>query len=640
MIFLRRRGALLGIAASVLVLGVALAATLALSTRSEEQASAAIAAVDLPPEKPRRHLPRALDGTAFDAARVGDWIVVGGDFTQLELRDGSVISVKGTYAYHVDTGDLNAAFDPDIRRGSGPTTILAVAPGAGDWVYLGGKFLSVDGHGHNKLTRINVATGQVDTDFAAVLDGNVRDLVLHNSTLYVGGEFETINNHQRGRLAAVDAVTGAVQPFQFDVTGTTRNPGDPYGPKYLGVTPDDVLVVAHRATHVGGQVRKGLALIDLTANQVMGWSTDFWGPNMVTTVDAEVSPDGTFVVLAGDGGDFPFMGRDAAVAFDITNRNAGGQAPKWIARNFDSTYAVGISDDAVYLGGHFCWVESELAPDPWPGDGEFSNNNSCHGLFPASRFAPYVVNRDQIAAVDPETGHALLWDPGSNALEGVQSIEVIDRGLLIGHDGHLFGRDGKDRRAWNVGRHAFIDLAEERDPATALYIDVPISGTCAGLEPTIFGTTRDDEIVGTEGDDIILAGPGADIVNGMGGNDIICGGPGNDRLRGDDGNDRIWGENGKDKITGGAGNDEIRGGDRRDRIVGGPGDDMLIGETGSDILEGGNGNDTLRGLIGKDSLEGGKGNDTLIGGAGRDRCSGSVHGSAPAAGDDLASCEW
>ena len=34
---------------------------------------------------------------------------------------------------------------------------------------------------------------------------------------------------------------------------------------------------------------------------------------------------------------------------------------------FDSVYSVAISEVAVYVGGHFNYMESPTAPDPWPG---------------------------------------------------------------------------------------------------------------------------------------------------------------------------------------------------------------------------------------------------------------------------------
>lgn len=639
MVFLGRRAALLALIGAAAVLLVGLGALVGFTSADDDAARAAVVA-DLPPEKPRRDLPKALDGTAFDAARVGDWIVVGGDFLQVELQDGTIVNQAGVYAYNIDTGAFNHGFRPAISRNSSNPVVLAVEPAEnGTHVFIGGKFASIDGHTTQRLARLSLIDGSVDTEFAAVADAPVRDLVLHDGQLFVGGEFETINGVARGRLAELDPTTGTVDPdFSFDVTGSTRNPDEPYGPKYLGVTPGGTLVVAHRATTVAGQPRKGVALIDTVNDTLLGWQTDFWGVNVVTTVDAEVSPDGSFLVVVGDGGDFPFMGRDAAVAFDLTNPDSGGQEPLWIARNFDSTYAVGITMDAVFIGGHFCWVESELAPDPWPGDGEFSNSNSCHGIFPAARFAPAVVYRDQIAALDPATGKALAWDPGSDALEGVQSIEVIDRGLLIGHDGDRFGRDGSDSRAWNVGRHVFLDWLEPYEVNTSLFIDAPVMGTCDGLEPTITGTTRSDVIEGTEGPDVILAGPGSDTIRGLGGDDVICGGDGNDRIYGDDGDDTVFAGEGGDRLYGGAGHDELRGEGGRDIILGEQGNDTLVGGRGKDRIAGRSGDDVLKGSVGADKLKGGPHADRIIGGGGSDLCEGNDEGVPDDDGDTYKSC--
>lgn len=425
----------------------------------------------------------------------------------------------------------------------------------------------------------------------------------------------------------------------------------------MGITPNNILVVAHRGTHVGGVERRGLALVNLANNSVLGWRTDFWQQSEIHTVDAEVSPDGTYVVLAADGGDFPFWGRDSAVAFDITALNGANQQPRWVARNFDSTYSVGISEDAVYLGGHFCWVEGPQAPEPWPGDGEFTNNNSCFGSSPASRFAPEVVNRDQIAAFDPATGKALDWDPGSDGHEGVLSIEVIGRGLLVGHDGTFLGRDGNDRRAWNVGRHGFFDNSVPDGVNASLTASEPVTGLCNGLTPTMTGTNGNDLLIGTDGDDVIVAGEGLDEIYGLGGNDTICGNRDGDVIDGGNGNDVIFGNEGADRLIGGFGNDDLRGGYWRDTLIGGAGNDVMRGGRGTDVLlggagqdtaygndgmdslDGGAGNDVLFGQQGRDTVQGNSGNDTIFGGIGNDRCTGALFGRPEAAGDTRQGCE-
>lgn len=636
-VLVRRAGAIALVASTVLA-GVALATIIAFSTNEGRVADAAV--TGLPPHTPRLDLPTVLDGAVYDSAKVGPWIVVAGDFTQLRLQNGSTITQGGAFAYNVNTGALNTAFRPTFTRNGGTPQILAVEPGGdASTVYLGGKFNQVNGHGHERLTKLSLSSGAVDTGFLSINDGFIRDLLLTRGRLFVGGEFETINNKSRSRVAELDPDTGVVTSFRADITASTREPGDPYGPKYLGVTPDNTLVIAHRGSMVNGLTRTGIALVDLDTDTVLPWRTRFWGTNAVTTVDAEVSPDGTFVVLGGDGGDFPFLGRDSAVAFSLKKKNMANQEPIWIARNFDSTYAVGISDDAVYLGGHFCWVESHVASDPYPAVGVYSNNNSCFGLFPARRFAPDVVYRDQIGAFDPDTGHALDWDPTSNGLQGVLSIEVIGRGLLIGHDGDRFGRNGAQRRAFTVGRHAFLDNTRSDAVDPSPFIDRPVLGTCAGLTPTITGTTLADNLTGTPGPDVILAGPGDDVVTGGGGRDVICGGLGRDRLWGDAGDDQIFGGDDRDRIFGGDGIDRILGQDGGDLLAGDRGNDQLIGGRGRDRLNGSAGRDVVKGGPGRDRVQGGSGADDVQGGIDIDVCAGKAVGQPDNPGDVLTACE-
>lgn len=638
MSFLARRAGAAAIGAAVLLLCGTLASIVALSAPTARPAQAAI--TGLPPHTPRLDLPVVLDGRVLDIAKVGRWIVVGGDFTRIRLQNGDTITQQGAFAYDVNSGALNTAFRPTFVRNGGQPEILAVEPGGNSsTVYLGGKFNAVNGHGHQRLTKMSLTTGAVDTGFLSINDGFIRDVLLTRGRLFVGGEFETINNKSRSRVAELDPDTGAVTPFRADITASTREPGVPFGPKHLGVTPDNTLVIAHRGSMVNGLNRTGIALVDLDSNTILPWRTRFWGTNAVTTIDAEVSPDGTYMVLGGDGGDFPFIGRDSAVAFSLTSKNQANQEPIWIARNFDSTYAVGISHDTVYLGGHFCWVESHVARDPYPAVGQYSNNNSCFGLFPARRFAPEVVYRDQIGAFDPETGHALDWDPTSNGLEGVLAIEVVGRGLLIGHDGDRFGRNGEQRRAYTVGRHAFIDITTTDPVDPSPFIDRPVLGTCVGLNPTITGTTLDDQLVGTAGRDIILAGPGNDIVSGGGGDDVICGGLGADRLRGDDGNDQIFGGEGRDRIYGGDGVDRILGQDDGDLLAGDRGNDQLIGGRGGDRLNGGAGSDVVKGGPGRDVVQGGRAADDVQGGIDIDRCAGWSLSQPDNPGDQLTACE-
>ncbi len=127
--------------------------------------------------------------------------------------------------------------------------------------------------------------------------------------------------------------------------------------------------------------------------------------------------------------------------------------------------------------------------------------------------------------------------------------------------------------------------------------------------PTILGTTDDDDLSGTALGNLISGGLGNDTVSGLEGNDKIYGNQGSDVLFGNQGNDTIFA--GQDADT-------VYGGQDADEIYGNQGDDVLFGNRGADFIHGGQGNDTLYGGQDDDTLNGGLGDDILVGGLGSD----------------------
>ena len=71
-----------------------------------------------------------------------------------------------------------------------------------------------------------------------------------------------------------------------------------------------------------------------------------------------------------------------------------------------------------------------------------------------------VVQREQLGALDPNTGKSLAWNPGSDSFLGVQSLTWDDRyGLLVGHDGNRLGG------IHDIGRHAIFPIGSNSAPA-------------------------------------------------------------------------------------------------------------------------------------------------------------------------------
>ncbi len=332
----------------------------------------------------------------------------------------------------------------------------------GTKLFVGGDFNTVGGVARQKVASLNLTTGAPISTFAFTQSTNnaVTAFATTNSTLYVGGRFTRINGQLMTGLAAVNTASGAVDmSFDNQLSGGIGVNGA-LGVPQLKLTHDESkLLVVHTGRQIDGQDRYGVGIIDTASKQLLPFRTQLWDENLarlggVTRIyNADISPDDSyFVVTSGSGGDAPPIS-DTAVAYPLT---AGALQdsdvqPLWISRHFDSIYSVAITEVAVYLGGHFGFIESPTSDDPWPG-----LDNVGYGT--GQGLAGYglgdqVVRRDHIAAVSPLTGKALEWNPtgGSNSFEGNKAMEATSRGLLIGGDGMFQG-------GIRTGRVAFYDL--------------------------------------------------------------------------------------------------------------------------------------------------------------------------------------
>jgi Ca2+-binding RTX toxin-like protein len=150
-------------------------------------------------------------------------------------------------------------------------------------------------------------------------------------------------------------------------------------------------------------------------------------------------------------------------------------------------------------------------------------------------------------------------------------------------DGSILATEKVGARILRVPAGVTTGTVFSDDPVIAWPGDLVLEpARCAGLVPTVVGTTGADVLNGSAFADVIDTLGGNDVVNGLGGNDVICGGAGRDGLRGGPGRDTLYGQAGPDKLVGGNG---------RDKLVGGKGKDKLIGGKGKDKLKGGKGKD-------------------------------------------------
>ncbi|MCB0975448.1 MAG: hypothetical protein KDB86_12980 [Actinobacteria bacterium] len=421
----------------------------------------------LVPETPRLGADRILDGEIMALEQIGDRILVGGDFTTVTLADGSTVAQPYLAAFDANTGLLDQTFRPAIDG-----AVRAVIAGPDDTLIIGGEFRSVSNRPRKKLAQITAVDGVATADWVANANARVSHLSAYGDRLFVGGDFTKIDGVTQSRLAELSLATGDINTnFTIGSTGDRTNGTRSDGWSSVGwfkgafiqgleVFPDGQhLMVAHRGSHIGGQARSAIAIIDIrgTTPVVTPYNTNLWpASDFVGITDADLSPDGSYVVLTNIlGNSMPL--HDSVIAFPTTDFNDNNVLPIWVTQMFDSAFSVAVSDVAVYIGGHFCWTEGPTADasswDKWPGtDG---NQYSCYGQ--GGGVFDHTVYRYHQAALDPATGRALDWESPANSNVGAKVMTVTDRGLLVGHDGDRMNQI-------KVGRWGFYDLGAPTPP--------------------------------------------------------------------------------------------------------------------------------------------------------------------------------
>ncbi|MFL6287969.1 MAG: delta-60 repeat domain-containing protein, partial [Actinomycetes bacterium] len=441
----------------------------------------------LVPDIPRNNTPRIANGEIWDIEVVGTRVFIAGSFTAIANKTGNTTPINQRYlaAYDYSTGRVDTTFRPTF---DGAVNAVEASPD-GTKLFVAGTFHNVNGVPRDKVARLSPSTGAPASAFAFTGTTNNAATALEatDTTVYIGGRFTRINGVPMTGLVAANASTGAIDT-QFDnqLSGGI-GVGGTLTVQQLKLTHDErKLLVVHTGRKIDGQDRLGVGLINTVTKQLLPWRTRLWDQYLSTVggiqriYAGDIAPnDEYFVVSSGSGGDRPPIS-DTAIAFPIAGQDF--VEPLWVARCFDSVYSVAITESAVYIGGHFQWNESPTANQPWPGLDNVGYGTgqglSGYGL------GDEVVRRDHLGALDPATGTALEWNPGSNSFEGNKAMLATRRGLFVGGDGNIQGDV-------DTGRVAFYDFATVPAPALPdTTIVTPIEGRVVPSSTEFVATGR------------------------------------------------------------------------------------------------------------------------------------------------------
>ena len=359
----------------------------------------------LPSSNPVNNTPRALDAQARSVVQVGNRIVVGGSFTEIQnAGGGAVINQRGVFAFRPDTGKVDTDFFPTLN---GDVTTVLPHPD-GDKVWVAGAFSRVNGDHHSRLVLLDVATGQAVESFdPPAISAVVTSMKLSRGRLFIGGDFATVGGRARRAMASLDATTGALtNAMKSVISGTLMaNRGSP-SIKAFDVSPNgNRLVAIGNFTEVDGEARSQLAIWNTAKSTAVlkNWATkrfrDVCSPIFPTYMrDIDISPDGTFFVVVTTG-----SYRSGRLCDTASRWALGGKGlqrlPTWV--NYtggDTLTSVEVTGPMAYIGGHMRWLNN-----PFRGEGAGSGAWPTEGL----------------AVVDTRNGLPFSWNPGRSRGLGV-----------------------------------------------------------------------------------------------------------------------------------------------------------------------------------------------------------------------------
>jgi hypothetical protein len=390
---------------------------------------------------------------------VGPWPMVAGD-VYAAIGDGfggyyisgSFTSVGTAHIENVAHIFFDGTVDTVWEAGTdGPVYALARLGAGGDvTLYLGGAFTEVNGVSHAGLAAIDV-DGALVQGFDPVVTGGsetVLALEVRGSTLYVGGSFGSVGGGSSTNLGAVDATSGAATSWSPNANDAVLT---------IAVAPDGSRVYAGGLfTEVNSPqvARSHIAAFDATAGAVVA----DWDPGADGEVDViRLSTSGGTVWIGGGFTETGGVERNGVAALTAT-----GAVSIWDGNVEGTVFAIGLSGENVYVGGHFTTVKGgstrhnfaafdvlgsdgvgTLLPAPATTVGGdvwtiavSGGKVGVGGLFRSAGIGnganPAPLPRSNAAAIDLTTGLPTSWDPNVN--NTVQVLAVSGSTVYAGGD--------------------------------------------------------------------------------------------------------------------------------------------------------------------------------------------------------------
>ncbi len=144
-----------------------------------------------------------VEGGWFTLLIHENMLYVAGRFSSINGVDRSNLA-----RIRLSDGSLDENWAPTVE-GSHYPAVQAVATD-GEYMYIGGRFTSVNGREIRNAARISLEDGLLDEDWVPDPSSSVTSLLLHEDHLFVAGRFTVIGGEERSRLAKLHKANALV----------------------------------------------------------------------------------------------------------------------------------------------------------------------------------------------------------------------------------------------------------------------------------------------------------------------------------------------------------------------------------------------------------------------------------------------
>jgi Ca2+-binding RTX toxin-like protein len=438
-----------------------------------------------------------VNGPVRSIAQVGKYVWLGGNFTQVKERDGTVVDNVSNVAVFNSVTDEYVDIAPRLGAGSTSTNVrdIDVYGATGD-VVIGGDFPGPTSSQKN-LVRVDGTTGKVVRWFNNSPQKMQSVLAAPDlGRVYGGGSSLSAFNSETGAKLWTRATTRVDQSIH------SHSPA----PGYRDLERDGSTIWAACACDdLSVSPSKPLALIKL----------DTEGKRDTSWV-ADVKADDLFGISVAQTSDKLYLGAGGSDYIAQFSKADGER--EWKMDTSGSTQVVEVMDGRLVIGGHFV----EVADQAGDGCGFRSSNPKT--------LDPNDECQTRLGLAIYSFGGTLNpnWDP---ALTGKYNLAWALHPKLT-PEGTRLHVGGEFTRVNGISQTYYARLSNAQAPP-------PPPPEC-----TKTGTSAGETLTGTTGDDVICGGGGNDTINGLGGNDTI---------KGETGADKLYGGSGRDHLS--AGND-------------------------------------------------------------------------------------